>query len=318
MQPKELLYLGGAYLQQGNLKKGLELFRNRHRIKGTKYEEWNALLKDQRSWDGEHLQPGLHLLIVFEQGYGDCIMWIRSLFSLRDLHLSIYLPSVFFKRLIPALDMALKKIARSNCSLTITDTVPGRVDRWVYLADVGTCLNYWQADYQCHAPYLTGDPERVRTWQRHIEGLRKPVVAFNLMGMDDRKDQRRMPVEAFLPVLDSSSHCFVDLNRNRFVKHGNVVRIVETDSEWAFSDTAAIILASDFVCTTDTAIVHLAGALGARCFLFLIHDAEWRWFGEPGPSFWYPSVIKCRQEKPGDWSGPIKTVLTHMRSRPSS
>lgn len=314
MSPQELLYLGGVYLQSGDLRKGLHLFKNRHQIKGTTYDEWNAMLKDKVHWNGEKLCSGQHLLIVFEQGYGDCIMWIRTLFSLKNLHLTIYLPVGFFKRLIPTLDMALKQISRSNCSLSITDTIPERVDCWVYLADVGTCLDYHKDDYRCSIPYLTATDKKIRIWKKTIEGQGKRVVAFNLMGMDNEKDKRRMPIKAFHAILESKSHLFINLNRNQQVKHENIIPRTRIDDEWAFSDSAAIMLVSDFVCTTDTSIVHLAGALGVRCYVFLIYDAEWRWFGKPGSSFWYPTVIKCRQQIPDDWSGPVKTVLHHMKS----
>lgn len=314
MSAKEALYLGGTYLQSGDLVKGLRLFQNRHRIIGTDYDAPNALFKNTPAWNGELLSPGQHLTIIFEQGYGDCIMWIRTLFSFTDLHVSIYLPTSFFKRLIPALDTALKRIARANYSLDITDTVPRQVDRWVYLADIGTCLNYCKSDYRCHVSYLSPNSDKLDIWKKKIQQYKKPIVAFNLMGMDDHNDPRKMSMKDFIPILDLSTRGFIDLNRNRLVKHDNIVCADEIDREWAFSDTAAIMLSVDFVCTTDTSIVHLAGALGVQCYLFLVHNAEWRWFGESDTSFWYPTVIKCRQNAPGDWTEPIKTVLNHMQS----
>lgn len=75
-----------------------------------------------------------------------------------------------------------------------------------------------------------------------------------------------------------------------------------------FSDTAALISKMDLVITVDTAVAHLAGAMGKPVWVLLAAHADWRWMENREDSPWYPSVRLFRQRKPGDWDGVIHRV----------
>jgi ADP-heptose:LPS heptosyltransferase len=77
-----------------------------------------------------------------------------------------------------------------------------------------------------------------------------------------------------------------------------------------FSDTAALIANLDLVIGVDTAVIHLAGALGKPVWVLLAHIPEWRWLLDWNSSPWYPTMRLFRQERPGDWRGTI-TKLKH-------
>jgi ADP-heptose:LPS heptosyltransferase len=77
-----------------------------------------------------------------------------------------------------------------------------------------------------------------------------------------------------------------------------------------FADTAGVIAGLDLVVTVDTAMAHLAGALGARCWVLLDYAADWQWLSHPRTSPWYPSVRLFRQPEPGDW----RSVTTSVRA----
>src|SRR5262249_14757491 len=70
----------------------------------------------------------------------------------------------------------------------------------------------------------------------------------------------------------------------------------------AFMDTAALMKNLDLVITVDTAIVHLAGALGVPTWLALSTRTDWRWLTERADSPWYPTVRLYRQSSPGAWA----------------
>ena len=76
----------------------------------------------------------------------------------------------------------------------------------------------------------------------------------------------------------------------------------------AFVDTAAIMANLDLVVTTDTAIAHLAGALGRPTFLLLKHTADWRWLESRADSPWYPGMRLFRQRSRGDWEAPVAAL----------
>ena len=81
------------------------------------------------------------------------------------------------------------------------------------------------------------------------------------------------------------------------------------DSEGAFTDVAAIIKNLDTVVTTDTAVAHLAGAVGADVHVLLGKVPDWRWGTEGDRTPWYPTMKLHRQETLGDWSSVVKEVL---------
>ncbi len=82
-----------------------------------------------------------------------------------------------------------------------------------------------------------------------------------------------------------------------------------------FADTAALLSCMDLVITVDTAIAHLAGALGKPVWILLPYDPDWRWLTERDDSPWYPSMRLFRQSAIGDWDGVIEHVRQHLQIR---
>jgi ADP-heptose:LPS heptosyltransferase len=80
-----------------------------------------------------------------------------------------------------------------------------------------------------------------------------------------------------------------------------------------FAATARVIAGLEAVVTVDTAIAHLAGAMGRPTFLLLSHAAEWRWLMGRAESPWYPSMRLVRQPAPGDWPAAVAMVAAGLR-----
>ena len=85
-----------------------------------------------------------------------------------------------------------------------------------------------------------------------------------------------------------------------------------------FAETAALIANLDLVISCDTAVAHLAGAMGKTVWLLLPFVADWRWLLDRDESPWYPTMRLFRQEKPRDWGSPIKRILQNLRKRGSA
>ena len=81
-----------------------------------------------------------------------------------------------------------------------------------------------------------------------------------------------------------------------------------------FADTATAIAALDLVITVDTAVAHLAGALGKPVWILLPFAPDWRWLLEREDSSWYPTMKLFRQKMPGDWEGVINSVVKALSS----
>jgi ADP-heptose:LPS heptosyltransferase len=82
-----------------------------------------------------------------------------------------------------------------------------------------------------------------------------------------------------------------------------------------FADTAAILANLDLLVTVDTAIAHLAGAMGVPCWLMLPHVPDWRWLLDRADSPWYPSLRLFRQPRPGDWATTLGTAAAVLKAQ---
>ncbi|OQX06140.1 MAG: hypothetical protein BWK76_26585, partial [Desulfobulbaceae bacterium A2] len=82
-----------------------------------------------------------------------------------------------------------------------------------------------------------------------------------------------------------------------------------------FADAAAIVANLDLIITVDTAMAHLAGALGKPCWVLLPdYKPDWRWLTDRNDSPWYPGVMRLfRQPRPGDWTTVLEDLATSLR-----
>jgi ADP-heptose:LPS heptosyltransferase len=79
-----------------------------------------------------------------------------------------------------------------------------------------------------------------------------------------------------------------------------------------FSDAAALVEAMDLVISVDSAVAHLAGALGQRTWRLLPVSSDWRWMLHREDSPWYPTMRLYRQQAAGDWGSVFERVTADL------
>jgi len=82
----------------------------------------------------------------------------------------------------------------------------------------------------------------------------------------------------------------------------------------SFLDSAAVMESLDLVITADTALAHLAGALGRPAWVALRYVPDWRWFLGRADSPWYPQMRLFRQPAPGDWTAVVAEMEAQLRA----
>lgn len=233
-------------------------------------------------WRGEPL-AGKSILVMSEQGFGDQIMLARFARTLRDqgagVTLACHAP---LARLFAPLAEAVVAVTPGERQ------VVGPHDYWTrYFSlpeHLGVTLETLPAE-----PYLAALDDAPAPTGR--VGLAWAASATGPLAA-----QKSLPKEA----------------ADYFLRQGFVSLQPEATGARDFADTAAIIAKLDLVISIDTAVAHLAGAMGKPTWVLLPHGADWRWMNERADSPWYPSARLLRQATPGDWIsvlGPIREAV---------
>lgn len=82
----------------------------------------------------------------------------------------------------------------------------------------------------------------------------------------------------------------------------------------SFEQTGQFLQALDLIITVDTAVCHLAGALGRKTWVLLPHTPDWRWRLTTNKSLWYPTMSLYRQPTWGDWNTPVQALAKDLET----
>lgn len=268
-------------------------------------------------WHGEPL-AGRTLLVHFEQGYGDMIQFAR------------YLPRLPSDGRVVLQMFAPLAPLFSGCTgvsvIVPSGQAPPTCDVRCPMMSLPFALGLAQeADIPADVPYLQVDPARAARWRRRVEaldGLRVGLVwAGNPAQL--RMDMRRsVALQQLAPIADVPGVSLISLQKGEAataVSGPPMQRLHDWTSELTdFAETAALIQQLDLVIGVDTAVVHLAGALGRPAWLLNRYDTCWRWQLGRDDSPWYPTLRQFRQAAPGEWGPVIENVAKSLAERAAS
>src|SRR5664279_2388527 len=130
--------------------------------------------------------------------------------------------------------------------------------------------------------------------------------------VNSRNLERSLPPSALAPLtaLHDVTWFSFQVGREESPPLPNLIPLAPMLSN--FSDTAYALSGMDLVITVDTAVAHLAGALGTPTFLLLAFQADFRWLLERNDSPWYPSLRLYRQPAYGDWESVLRQVVADL------
>jgi hypothetical protein len=269
----------------------------------------------QTSWLGEEDIAGKTLLVEAEQGFGDTIQFCRYVAALKrsGAHIVFSVPDRLV-RLLRGSDIPADIVGASG--------EPPHFDRHISLLSLPLALKIFAVE-PC-APYLFAERDLVAKWRGRIAGS---AFKIGISWQGNRNSPadvgRSFDVGHFAAISGIANVRLISLQKN----HGadqlavpagglQVETLDHVDSGGdAFVDTAAIMENLDLVITSDTAVAHLAGALGRPVWLAVKSWPDWRWFGGRSDSPWYPTMTIFRQKFPGDWSGVFDDIRAALVSR---
>ena len=172
-------------------------------------------------------------------------------------------------------------------------------------------------------PYLRSESERIQYWKQRIgiEGF-KVGIAWQGNIHSPADAGRSFPLTAFAGLAAIPGVRLISLQKNngseqlRSLPAGMKVEALGEDFDAgpdAFVDTAAVMECLDLVVTLDSAIAHLAGALGRPAWLALQFVPDWRWQLDRSDSPWYPTMRLFRQKARGDWQSVFTAMEEALR-----
>jgi hypothetical protein len=167
--------------------------------------------------------------------------------------------------------------------------------------------------------YLHADPVRIDTWRSRLRAHSGPRVAVAWRGNPNKRhDPRRsVPLQSLRPWLEAAAQrgvAVVALQRDATVEErawlAPFSRVDVPDEALSdFDDTAALMALCDQVVSVDTAVIHLAGALGRPSVVLLKFSSDWRWGIDRPDGATYESVRALRQRTAGDWAGVARALV---------
>jgi tetratricopeptide (TPR) repeat protein len=280
---------------------------------------WSVgLLSSQRRtfaaplWLGEQSLEGKTILLHAEQGSGDTIQFVRyaPLLAARGAKKIV----VEVQRELVSLVSALKGI---GSVIGRGEPLPG-FDMHCPLLSLPLAFSTELTTIPADIPYIAPPAADARRW-RDCLPRQRPLIGVVWSGDPghDNDLNRSLRLATLSPLLGLSGACFVSLQHvvreaDALALRGNpnVIAIGEEFSD--FADTAGAIAALDAVISVDTAVAHLAGAMGKPLMLLLPFAADFRWMRERQDSPWYPTARLYRQPKFGDWDSVIGALAQDL------
>lgn len=309
---------------------GFAGYEARRRIYG--HEALGLVDYSMPEWQGEPL-AGKALLVHKEQGLGDVLMFAGCLADLPGtlgaLHIAVQPPLVrLFAQSFPE-----AQVWPSTSSAASTDE---RGQRWRGAAgaiDLHCPFGSLARHTGCPEPrtYLRADETDRAVWRARLGRLAggdAPALRAGLV-ISARPDGlagagiAEGPPKCLPPQL---AHALAVPGIAWFGLHDRATAedlaavpglgVIDT-SDWLhdMADTAALVAELDLVVAVDTAVAHLAGALGKPVLLMLRHQADWRWGRTRTSARWYPQCTLFRQQVEGDWAPVVAAVAAQLHER---
>jgi len=300
--------LAMALLQGGDFEEGWREFEWRWQ---TTHFAHIRRVWPKPQWDGRDLD-GETVLVHHEQGYGDTIQFSR------------YLPLIAEKggRVVVECPDALAGLVETIAGVATVVQSDGPAIDYDFHIPMMSLPSVFSTNFEnipVQIPYFqVPDPERARWFERLGEDEGKRVgVVWEGNAAHARNQWRSPGLEIFLPVFEDLDCAFYSLQKDEAAADLSAFGLSDRVHDLSrdlrtFSDTAAVIAHLDLVIAPDTAVAHLAGALGIPIWLAVPHIAEWRWFEGRKDSLWYPTMRVFRQPRPGDWRTVFDRVVRDL------
>jgi len=298
-------------LLQGNFPRGWQDYEQRwlrNKAPGRRHEAYPLLL-------GAEDLSGRTILLHAEQGLGDTIQFVRYASLLRQCGARVLVEvQPPLKALIGRLPFDVEVFAQGE-PLPLFDLQSP-------LLSLPLVCNTTESTIPWPGAYLSAPVDRLRRWRNRLGEKVQPRVgiAWSGSGAGHRNDLNRtiaLDTMSELLKLPVDWVCLQkEIPASDYATSKRLQRLRQfADEIGDFADTAALVACCDLVISIDTAVAHLAGAMGKPVWILLPHVPDWRWLLDREDSPWYPTARLFRQPRTGDWPSVIDRVCEELRAQ---
>ena len=248
-----------------------------------------------------------------EQGHGDNIQFVRFIYNLHVLGAEIILQVT--DGLVPMLASSpiIKRV--SGYDFSVTD-----FDYWIPIMSIPGVLGVNLTNLPKPVNYLNADQQLQQQWLQKLGPKKRMRVGFAWSGRRDAwlNIHKGMPFAEMLALIKANPtyewiNLQIDATPEETAELEAAGVTMFPGSITSFSDTSALMMHLDVVLSVDTAIAHLAGALGRPTWIMLNWFAvDWRWLLNRDDSPWYSTARLFRQPSMGDWASVTKKVSQYL------
>ncbi|MDF2372041.1 MAG: tetratricopeptide repeat protein [Rhizobiaceae bacterium] len=258
---------------------------------------------------GANAPDGKKLLVQWEQRFGDVLQMLRYAPALEDVcdcHWQVADSMIdLFKASFPELKTCgLKECPEGLDARTPYTSLPLKLRTY----SVETIPN--------RTPYLKASPQAASKWKEH-PGRGKRRIGITWRG-NLKPPGRSIPIDRLAPLFEEFHSQLVSLQMDPNEQEAQMLGKYSIPSLGTeiktFDESAGLLSNLDTIITIDTAVAHLAGALGRKTLILLKYGCDWRWMLERVDSPWYPTAKLYRQTSVGEWSDVIERVSGQIRT----
>lgn len=310
------LHAYGAYLvKHKRFSEGFKFLQHRFQKEDLGNVAFPELLKTKKKkWNMKIDISDKVILVHFEQGFGDTIMFSRFMDEMKKRCKEVML--VVQNSLIPLL-----KDSKLGVEIYSESDIPKlKYDYWIPMMDLPIVCDTSPETIPYSKGYLKVPKAKINAYKKqNINDNEKIKIGIAYEGtMASKETNRDIPLAYLYPLMrlpDVEVYSFQvdDISRqmDRVPSDAQFIRLGKTFNNW--EDTACAMNCMDVMVTTDNGVMNLAGALGVKTLGIFNRVTEWRWFKTEGDDIaWYKSIKPFQCPTSDAWEIPVKQILEEI------